>query len=258
MPSGTGQPSRLYRRIADDLINELLAGRYRVGARMPAERELAEQLGVSRPVVREAMLALEVLGYVEVRIGSGAYVVALPQDAQAEASPSDVTPIDLMHARLMIDGEAAALCARNITDEQLAYLEKVLETLAREDISFDAWQDALTAFHKTMAIATRNPAMERMVSDLWDLREKSPECRRMLESARERNFRTSVEQHYEILEAFKARNPQRAREAMRMHLEGSINHFLVALEQQALADARARVAEIRARLLNRADDGPTT
>ncbi|MFD2135987.1 FadR/GntR family transcriptional regulator [Novosphingobium resinovorum] len=71
---------RLYRKVAARLMDEIRAGRHPVGARMPAERDLSLTMGVSRPVVREALLALEVMGVVEVRIGSGAYVLRLPED----------------------------------------------------------------------------------------------------------------------------------------------------------------------------------
>lgn len=249
---GATQPPRLYRRIADGLLEELRAGRYPVGARMPAERELAERLGVSRPVIREAMLALEVLGYVEVRLGSGAYVIRIPgedADEGTEGAP-DISPLDLTHARLMIDGEAAALAAHNITDEQIAQMEAHLEEMARDDSTFDEWNAALTAFHRTMAIATGNAVMQRAVTELWEMRQRSPECRRLLEKAKARNFRPSVDQHAELLAAFKAHDSLRARAAMRMHLEGSINHLLLALEERAVADARARVEEIRARYMD--------
>lgn len=245
---GGNQPPRLYMKVARKLMEELRSGRYAPGQRMPAERDLALATGVSRPVVREALLALEVLGYVEVRIGSGAYVVRLP-DTQADKART-ISPVDLVHARLLIEGEAAALAAINITDEEVAKLEQAVEAMHRDGDDFDAWQDALTSFHMTLAVATRNAAMERSLQDLWDMRSRSSECRRLLERARERNYRPSVEQHEAILAALRARDPAKARAAIRMHLEGSIDHVLVAVEEMAVADARARVADMRSRILD--------
>ena len=69
---------RIYKHLARRILAEIIAGKYPVGARLPAERELAVQYEVSRPTVREAIIALEVQGLVEVRIGSGAYVLRLP------------------------------------------------------------------------------------------------------------------------------------------------------------------------------------
>ena len=77
---------RLYQDLARKLIAELASGKFPVGSRLPAERELAQQYAVSRPTVREAVIALEVQGLVEVRIGSGAYVIALPASTSPPSS----------------------------------------------------------------------------------------------------------------------------------------------------------------------------
>lgn len=241
---------RLYKKIAAQLIDEIRAGIHPVGARMPAERDLSVAMRVSRPVVREALLALEVMGMVEVRIGSGAYVLRLPED-HSRSCTAEVTPMELAQARLIFEGEAASLAALNVTDEELSQLNSAVAEMRREDGTFEEWQAALTDFHMTMARATRNVAVERGVRDLWDMRSRSPECRRMLEEARNRNYRYSLEQHVEILAALKARDPKRARAAVRMHLEGSIEHVLMAIEERAVADARARVAEMRSRYFSR-------
>lgn len=244
---GMEQLPRLYQRVARSLMEELRSGRYPVGARMPAERELALNMGVSRPVVREAVLALEVMGFVEVRVGSGAYVVHLP-DEQGDGARG-ISPIDLVQARLLIEGEAAALAAVNITDEEIFQMEDALEGMRNDGHSFDAWQEALTRFHMILAAATRNAAMERSLRNLWEMRQRSSECRRLLEKAREKNYRPSVEQHEAMLAAIRAHDPARARTAVRMHLEGSIEHVLLAIEEFAVAEARARVAEMRSRIM---------
>jgi DNA-binding FadR family transcriptional regulator len=244
------QPPRLYRKVAARLMQEVREGRYPVGARMPAERELAVTMGVSRPVVREALLALEVMGVVEVRIGSGAYVLRQPDEAPSSPA-ADVTPMELAQARLIFEGEAASLAAANITDEDIAVLRRAIVEMGRHDGSFEDWQAALTDFHMTVARATHNVAVERGVRDLWEMRSRSPECRRMLEEARARNYRYSLEQHVEIAAALEARDPVRARAAVRMHLEGSIEHLLMAIEERAVAEARARVAEMRSRYFSR-------
>ncbi|HUD29960.1 MAG TPA: GntR family transcriptional regulator, partial [Novosphingobium sp.] len=92
---------RLYRRVAAQLMDEVREGRHPVGSRMPAERELAVQMGVSRPIVREALLAMEVMGIVEVKVGSGAYVLRLPDEDPPALDAALVTPIELAQARLI-------------------------------------------------------------------------------------------------------------------------------------------------------------
>src|SRR5882757_7793656 len=76
LPLEAIEPRRLYRQIADQLRQLIDHGEYRVGSRLPTERELADMLGVSRPTVREALIALEVEGRLRIRVGSGIYVNA--------------------------------------------------------------------------------------------------------------------------------------------------------------------------------------
>jgi GntR family transcriptional repressor for pyruvate dehydrogenase complex len=101
-------------------------------ARLPAERELAVRYNVSRPTVREAIIALEVQGLVEVRVGSGAYVVRLP--GGDDMPGFNITAFELTEARLLVEGETAALAATQITDEEIAELEELLRAIARENL----------------------------------------------------------------------------------------------------------------------------
>src|SRR5213075_491236 len=111
MPLQTVENRRLYRQIADQIAALIERGEYGMGQRLPPERDLAKQLGVSRPSVREALIALEVEGFVEVRVGSGVYVTgARPAGSAAGASAAaDSGPFELIKARWMIEGECAAL-----------------------------------------------------------------------------------------------------------------------------------------------------
>ncbi|MCP5397662.1 MAG: FadR family transcriptional regulator, partial [Sphingomonadaceae bacterium] len=109
---------RLYQELARKLIAELASGRFKVGQRLPAERELAVEHDVSRPTVREAIIALEVQGLVEVKVGSGAYVKRIP--GKQDKPGFGITAFELTEARLLFEGDAAALAATQITDEELA------------------------------------------------------------------------------------------------------------------------------------------
>src|SRR5579859_6372563 len=97
MPLQAVDSRRLYRQIADQITSLIDRGEYASGARLPPERDLARQLGVSRPSVREALIALEVEGYVDVRVGSGVYVTR-PTQSRA-ALPADSGPFELIRAR---------------------------------------------------------------------------------------------------------------------------------------------------------------
>src|SRR5512135_2735803 len=114
MPFQSIEPRRLYRQIADQIRGLIKSGEFPAGSRLPPERDLAKQLGVSRPSVREALIALEVQGLVEVRIGSGIYVLGPSVRAEDESGPGEgadtdraveaaAGPFELMRARYTIE-----------------------------------------------------------------------------------------------------------------------------------------------------------
>src|SRR3954469_8076299 len=122
MPLQAVESSRLYRQIAEQLRGLIAGGEFTAGTRLPAERDLARQLGVSRPSVREALIALEVEGWVEVRVGSGVYIRPQPHgNGHARtgghasnghpSGPAEWGPLELMRARELVEGEVAALAA---------------------------------------------------------------------------------------------------------------------------------------------------
>ena len=100
---------RLYRRILDQMLILIDSGEFPVGGRLPPERELAERFKVSRPTVREAIIALEARGRVEVKTGSGIYV--LPFNSGGDRYDASISAYELTEARALIEGEAAALAA---------------------------------------------------------------------------------------------------------------------------------------------------
>lgn len=236
---------RLYQKLARTLFAELAAGRYAVGDRLPAERELSVQHNISRPAVREAMIALEVQGLIEVRIGSGAYVRALP--GEADSPGFSVTAFELMEARLLIEGEAAALAAVHIQDAELDELDRLVGEIEHENRLSGGTTNADHAFHMLIATATRNAVIRNQVEDMWRLRSSSPNCALLLEKARTANVQPVVEEHKAVLDALRARDPSAARAAMRNHMSSVINHLLFATEEEAIEAARRDVAITRER-----------
>ena len=236
---------RLYQDLARKLISELAAGKYPVGSRLPAERELAQQYNVSRPTVREAVIALEVQGLVEVRIGSGAYVVALPGKKQTPGF--NITAFELTEARLLFEGEAAALAATQASDEEIAEIERLVTEIARENQDPKGTDKADRAFHLAIARATRNTAVFETIEKLWSLRYTSPEAALLHEKARTANVKPVVEEHSAVLEAFRRRDPNGARAAMRAHLAAVLDSLLFATEEKALEETRRVVEAKRAR-----------
>lgn len=227
---------RLYQDLARSLLEELASGRYPVGARLPAERELAATYSVSRPTVREAMIALEVQGLVEVRVGSGAYVRRLP--GMEDIPGFNITAFELTEARLIFEGEAAALAAGQITDEEVTEIAMLVEAIAEENLQPDGAERADRDFHLAIAKATRNTAIYNAIEHLWELRSTSPEAALLHEKARTANIKPVVDEHTAVLTALRNRDPAAARAAMRAHLSQVIDSLLFATEERAIEEAR--------------------
>lgn len=236
---------RLYQELARKLISALTAGRYEVGDRLPAERELATEYDVSRPTVREAVIALEVQGLVDVRVGSGAYVKRLP--GREDIPGFNVTAFELTEARLLFESEAAALAAIQITDEELEELAQRVDDIALENQSPGGTEEADREFHLAIARATRNTAVFQTIEELWKLRQTSPESALLHAKARFANIKPVVDEHQAILEALRNHDPKAARAAMRTHLSSVLDSLLFATEEKAIDDARKAAAAKRAR-----------
>jgi DNA-binding FadR family transcriptional regulator len=237
---------RLYQQVAEKLMALIDAQKYRIGSRLPAERKLAERFKVSRPTIREAIIALELAGYVEVKTGSGVYVIEHSKGSST-ASELDVGPFELTEARILFEGEAAALAATLITDEEIAQLEAALAemNLANEQKPSSEAQDR--KFHMLIAQATRNSAIVSVIDELWELKINSPLNNRVFEKVRELGYRPRIEEHQTIVDAMRARDSHAARTAMREHLGRVINELLDATEVKAVEDVRKRATEDRER-----------
>jgi GntR family transcriptional repressor for pyruvate dehydrogenase complex len=245
---GTYDPpanDRLYQRIARRLVDELTAGTYAIGDRLPAERDLAVEYSASRPAVREALIALEVQGFIEVRVGSGAYVCRLP--GQGEEPGFAITAFELTEARIMFEGEAAALAAGQITGAELDLLDGLVDAMTTENLLAEVTEIADRDFHMAIAKATRNAGVVRTIEDLWHLRSTSPECALLHAKARNAKVRPVVAEHTAIVDALRARDVVGARAAMRAHLTSVMDHLLFQTEEIAMEQARLALAETRQR-----------
>lgn len=243
--SGTISGDRLYQDLARRIIADLADGRYSIGSRLPAERELSIQHNVSRPTVREAMIALEVQGFVEVRVGSGAYVKRLP--GKSDEPGFNVSAFELTEARLLFEAESAALAATQIRDNELADLCDLIDEIKRENNNPSGTEKADRAFHVAIARATRNSAIVEAVERLWELRSLSPESALLYEKARSANIKPVVDEHTAIYEALRAHDPSAARNAMRAHLTAVLDSLLFATEERAVEEARRSVRKKRER-----------
>jgi DNA-binding FadR family transcriptional regulator len=235
---------KLYRRIADTVADAIEAGHYKLGDRLPTERELAEQFGVSRPTLREAMIALEMLGMIEARHGLGIYVTSNARPAApTHEIDFEIGAFELIEARRLFEGEAAALAATSIDDAQLAQLEALMVRMHEEEEI--TGEDADREFHMIIARATGNGAIIATIENLWDWRNRSPLARNILARARGMGLEPRINEHRRVFEALKARDPAAARQAMRDHLERVIEHLLHATETEAVQRAKQETSTRR-------------
>jgi DNA-binding FadR family transcriptional regulator len=213
------EPRRLYRQIADQLRTLIGTGEVAPGARLPAERDLARQLGVSRPSLREALIALEVEGLLDVRVGSGIYVAQSGRRAGGAVLPDASGPFEVIRARRMIEGECAALAAKHGSSAQLRAIRRAHADLRKEAKRHHNPLDADRRFHVRIAEATGNSALELVVQTLWD--QRVGPFYRALESKLEYPAMAAetIGEHQAILDAILARDPSAARGALRRHMD---------------------------------------
>jgi GntR family transcriptional repressor for pyruvate dehydrogenase complex len=205
------------RRHLESLIEN---GGLRPGDRLPAERELAQQVGVSRPTVRAGLRSLVALGVIESRHGAGNFVTAGPPRLSAGplsllAALHGFTGDDVFEARLVLEVAAAGLAAERAAGDNLA---SMAEEIAGMFASLDDPETFLlydVRFHRAIAVASENP----VVAALVDMVSAVVYERRRLTVRRARDLKQSAEMHRRIYGAIRDRDPERARREMRDHLD---------------------------------------
>jgi DNA-binding FadR family transcriptional regulator len=213
------EPRRLYRQIADQIRKLISKGAVAPGERLPAERDLAHQLGVSRPSLREALIVLEVEGLLDVRVGSGIYVAQPGGRGTGVDIGSASGPFEVIRARWMIEGECAALAAKHGTAAQLRAIRSAHADLEKEARRHHNPLGADREFHLRIAQATGNSALELVVQTLWD--QRVGPLYRALEVKLEYPAMAgeTLREHQAVLSAIVAREPAAARAAMRRHMD---------------------------------------
>lgn len=224
MPIHSIEPRRLYRQIADQIRTLIRSGEFSAGSRLPPERDLARQLGVSRPSVREALIALEVEGLVDVRIGSGIYVLAPGRDGRDEVQAAS-GPFELLRARWVIEGECAALAAKSAKKAQIEAMEEALDLMEKEMTGETQPLNADRLFHLRIAEGTGNGALVQVVKMLWD--ERFGALYKQLEHHYDAPelWVSALAEHRAVLKPIAAHDPAAARAAMQRHLNQAYKRF---------------------------------
>lgn len=234
---------RMYKSIVDKILLSIDSGEFPKGGRLPPERELAERYDVSRPTIREAVIALEALERVEVKTGSGIYV--LESASGWKGVDSSISPFELTEARAMIEGEAAALAALMMTNEQLAELEIALNEMSSPNLT--VFENADKKFHEIIAQATGNTMLNSVIRNLWYVRDHSPTVHRAYQSICETDGKKRVREHLEIFEALQKRDDKAARTAMHQHFSRIINKLIVATEKEQVEAIQRKMTESKQR-----------
>jgi len=220
-----------YETVAAAIAAHISASGLRPGQRLPTERALGAQLGVSRTVVREAVKILSASGLVRARQGSGLYV-AEGQQPFASAAIDLSMPVDPEHMsglfefRLTLETQTARLAAERVTPRELRGLEEILAAnrLTAQSGQPDQGQDHDTAFHTGIAAATHNPFFTSSVATVHQLQGRAI---RILIATVPGSLQVAAEEHAAIYEAIRAGRPDAAAAAMRTHI-----HTVMASYQQ--------------------------
>ncbi|WP_016956577.1 FadR/GntR family transcriptional regulator [Catenovulum agarivorans] len=215
---------RLYIKVAGQLKELIEQGVFKPGERFPAERSLAEKLGVSRPTIREAMIALELAGLIEIRTGSGIYVASAQVKKDLQPSDDEIGPFENLEMRYIFESEVCALAAQRITNDQLDRLEAALHKMEIEKHSAIACEEADSEFHLIIAEACQNTAIYRTVKWLWEARNKAYRSTEFFQRIRKEGVHPSIEEHRKIYQALSNRDSERARLAMKNHIDGATDN----------------------------------
>jgi len=238
---------RLYHTVANKILELIDSGVFPPGSRLPGERDLATKFGVSRVAVREAEIALQAQGRLEIKVGSGAYVLD-GSNTSLNGLPK-VGPFELTEARALFEAEAAALAAPIITDDVIKELEHYIEIMSgkvKSDMSAD---DADAAFHNAIARSTNNHAIMFVIDSMWQMRSEASQLQKVYRNVCSKDTSHREDEHRVILDALKNRDSSAARSAMRAHFTRMIEALLEASEEEAYQEVKRKASESRSRYM---------
>jgi GntR family transcriptional repressor for pyruvate dehydrogenase complex len=211
----------LYEQIVNQIEQRIIAGDLKVGDQLPPEKELAEQFGVSRTAVREAIKALREKRLVEIRIGKGTFITnAAPETMRRSLGlimkfGAGNGSSHLVEVREILEPEIAALAATRITEEYIAAMQQAVATMDTALDDVDVFVEADLDFHLALAEGTQNPIIPILMDSIIDMLREQRKRTGLVSAGLERG----QFHHKRILEAVIQRDSQGARQAMHDHLQ---------------------------------------
>ena len=223
---------RLYQITADRLREHIRKHNIMPGTRLAPERDLAQMLGVSRPSLREALIALEIEGSVEIRMGSGIYVCEHLLGVKGRTRTLGESPSELMQARALIEGECVMLACVKGTKADYAYLQGCIDKMREGAGKGTPALDEDRKFHQRLARMSGNSTLLRIITALFEER-YSPLLAHISEHSENRDtWAHAVVEHEAILQAVQARDLIGAQTAMRQHLRASEARWLQGMDAE--------------------------
>ncbi len=226
----TKNGTRRYLQIAEALAGQMSDGTYKEGDKLKAERELAAMYSVSRTTIREALLALEIMGYVEIQVGAGVFVLPRRSWASGGATVGDgeieTGPHEILDLRRVLEARAAYLAAEHATPEQIEKLLKSVNVMEKSISLISAFNRADEAFHMTIAEMSNNTLLEEYIGDLW-ARRRGALWDSWYKPTQNASYRRgTVEDHRLILSSIQTGRPLAAMTAMHVHIDKLVGRFL--------------------------------
>ncbi len=220
---------RLSDAIYNQLLDEIMAGSFATGDRMPTENQLAQRFAVSRPVVREALQRLQSDGVVISRQGSGTYVQRSPSQRVAELTQT-VSLREVLQGielRMSLEELSARLAARHRNEEQLRAIQRAAATMQQNFADAQASREADYAFHRAIASASGNPLLAQVLDNVGErLRSGMNVTLSLTRAASDQRRARVLDEHERIVHAIAIADPESAAIAMRYHLDQVRNRLL--------------------------------
>lgn len=204
--------------VASVMRSAIAAGQYKRFERLPASRQLSENLGVARNTLREALYQLEREGLLETRAGSGTYVLD-SSDQDVPVAVGGATPLELIDARFALEPHICRLCVLHGRREDIEALEELCDRMEAAKTDATAFSEADTEFHKTLVKTTRNTLLIWLISQITTVRSLEEWTRMRHVTLDQAIISQYNDQHRDILNAIRAREPERAAGKMKEHLE---------------------------------------
>lgn len=223
--------NRLYLKVADKILQLIQQQSLKKGDRVPSERVLSSEFNVSRPTVREALVALEIAGVIEVRTASGIFLKRPEASFASLSIDKGPGPFEILEARKVLESEACGLAAKRIKPEQLERLAQLLQAMEEENLQENPTEQADQAFHCLIADAAGNSAIATVINWLWTLRNNSEISTYFHNRVRLEGIKPIIEDHRAILNALQEGNSSLARKEMYSHLQRVIDG-LIAIEEK--------------------------